>query len=127
MASVNTKVSLAMYVGESKTFALTVLDENCDPIDLSGHSLYFTVKASECDEAALIFKSSADPLEIEIDPDQVNNAGKASIKVSAADIAGLESQSYVYDVWLELPSGARRLIAGIATFFIRQPVTLEFV
>lgn len=125
--NIDTKAALTMYVGESKNFTITVLDENCDPIDLSSHVLYFSVKDDICKIEpgdVLVYKDSTVSSQIEILSPESN--GKATIKIGAADIAGLDIQSYFYDVWLELPSGVRRLISGPAAFSIQQPVTVQF-
>lgn len=126
---VNTQLPLSIYIGESKDYPITVLDEDCDPIDITSHVLYFTVKLDECDvldEEILIYKDSTDTDQIEINADQMTNPGKAIIKIVPADTATMEPRSYFYDVWLENPAGGRSLIAGIASFFVKQPITIKF-
>jgi hypothetical protein len=61
------------------------------PVDLTGCSLWFYVKASSrlLDADAIIAKG---PSDVVIDPDQLNNTGQATLALVPSDTASIDSQ-----------------------------------
>jgi len=92
--------TITLLRGESKTLQLTVLDQDRNPVDLTGTTLTMMVKKRACDTVALIEKSSSDPTEIEIQTPAT--AGIANIKIAASDTANLAPARYVYDIWIQM-------------------------
>ncbi len=87
--------------GNSKSYGVTITDENDAAIDISGDKLYFTIKddADKGDSDALLQISYVIPS----DADAVN--GKAFIPVTPADSAGVRIGTHEYDVlWVRTVS-----------------------
>lgn len=109
-------VSISIVQGSSKTLELCVVDEDGNPVDLTGATIYFCV--AQCDGAdPVIEKSSAVLTEIEI-LDQVTYTGKARIYLDPADTATLDPGDYLFDVWVELASGKRYPVISRGTLTI---------
>jgi hypothetical protein len=119
--------SFQIYKGASKTLQLTVVQDDpdnlgsCIPVDITGWTVYFTVKEKPDSTEVLIRKTSTVPTEITInDP----RGGEAQIFIVPADTAGFDtSKSYAFDVWLESPSGDRYPVVTVSTLRVLQGVT----
>jgi len=108
----NTENSIEMFRGTSKTFDLTVTDDSGQPVDLTGATLYLTIKERMDDQLPLVQKKSSDALQIDIyDP----RAGKARIYLEPGDTQNLALKPRFFDVWAILlkPEFAQMLLHGI--------------
>lgn len=111
---------LDLYRGSSRTMDLAVVDENGDPQDLTGSKLFFTVKLHETDELSLIQKTSDASDEIEI---VSALEGLARVYIVPDDTKTLMPREYVFDVWIQLPSGSRHVVIPPSTFLVNAAVT----
>lgn len=108
--------------GTSKTLKLKVEDGEGEHVDITGARIVMTVKCKISDREHVIQKDSdVGVAEVEI-TDGPN--GCAEIKLSPTDTQNLDTGSYVFDVWIVLPSGAKHLIVGPATLSIVAGVTV---
>ena len=109
--------------GAAFDVALLVRDADGEPLDLTGHKLYFTVRHSEV-EPVVVSKTTDDPLQVET-ADQETNPGEATIHVVSSDTSGLTPGSYLYDVWLELdaPGDDRRRVVATTVLVVESTVT----
>jgi hypothetical protein len=107
--------------GTNKTLALTVKDSAGEVIDLTGSTIYMTVRLKETDEGCLFQKISSDPAQIEI-PNPTD--GTAKIYISPSDTAGKKPTRYVYDILIILSSAERHVVVGPAVFEIKAGVTV---
>lgn len=106
--------------GASRTLELTVTDDNNAPVDLTNGKLYLSVKVAPLDERALLQKTSADPLQIDI---FAPRSGKAKIYFQPADTANLDTHEYVFDVWAVLANGRRYPVIQPSVFAVQPGVT----
>lgn len=121
--------SLQLYKGESRDIELTLTEEVVQsgevieqPLDLSGATIFFAVRKRAGDAVVLISKTSDTTGEIDVNtPD---SEGTAVIHIASSDTNFLEADMYVYDVWVELPSGKRYPVVPISEFKIVQPVVV---
>jgi len=81
-----------------------VTDPTGVAVDLTGATVYFTVKISISDTNSIVQKKSTNPAEILINAPR---AGQAQIFLGPSDTQNLDINEYVYDVWVILASGAR--------------------
>lgn len=117
------KNAIRIIRGSSKTYELSVVDENDDPVDLTGARVLFTVKRDIVDTAPLIQKDSdAGPTQVEIMTPP--KAGKARIYLSPSDTQRLEAVEYVFDSWIVLSSGKRHPVIPPSVFEIEPGVTV---
>lgn len=111
--------------GTSKTYRLTVIDDNGDRVDLTGATVYFTVRTALGAAPASIAKTSANVLEIEI----LNQAvpatkGQADIFIAPSDTASPPLLGkLIYDVWVVLVSGKRYCVVEPSAFLVNRAVT----
>jgi len=116
------KNSISIIRGSSKTYALAVTDKNGEPVDLTGSRVIFSVKATFCEEDALIRKDSANgTTEIEI-----TNAlgGLADIKMVPSDTNTMNAGEYVFDVWVILSSGKQYPVIPPSKLLVEPGVTV---
>lgn len=111
--------------GTTKTFELTVLDDAGGAFDLTGASLWFTVKKTIKDVDFVVQKRSTDPSEIAITSAK---EGKASIYLLPADTNLLDVREYVFDVWVVVvptppATPLRYLVVGPSTLELQDSVT----
>jgi hypothetical protein len=117
----NTENSIEMYRGTSKTFILEVTDEAGDVVNLTGCTIYFTVKERLEEVNPLIQKKSSDAMEIDIyDP----TGGKAKIYLNPADTQALALKPRTFDVWVVLSSGKRYVVIPPSDFVLKPSVTV---
>lgn len=113
--------ALAIIKGTSRTYEVQVQDEHCEPVNLTGCTMYFTVKERIDDVAPLFQKSSLNALEIQFtDPE----GGIARVYVQPADTFNAKVKPYVFDIWLILTTGKRYVIVPPSTFEIQPSVTV---
>lgn len=114
--------SLSVIQGSSKTLELTVTnsDDNT-PVDLTGATIYFTMKDVITDPQAVLQKISTDTAQIEI---TTPRDGKAQIKFLPADTKTKDPGTYTFDVWAVLASGKRIVPIPPTTLKIERSVTV---
>lgn len=112
--------AIQIYKGQSKNLRLFVLDKKTrQPVDLTGASIYLTVKSKVASADVILRKTSADILEINIDQPL---AGQALIYFTPVDTLNLECRGYVFDVWVVLNTGARHLVVTPSEFIVKATV-----
>ena len=116
-----TTSSVEVYKGESKTLQLTILDCERNAVDLTGATLYFTVKGNLNDCKVLFQKTSAQASEILILSPATD--GVAEIYISPSDTSALDAGDYKYDIWVVLSSGKQVPVIAPSLFKVIQPVT----
>lgn len=121
--------SIEVFKGESKDLELEVtqIGEDIDgndeeqPVDLTGSTVYFTVREQASSPEALISKNSTNALDIEIvDP---ATGGFALIHLSPDDTKMLNADQFVFDIWLVLSSGKQVPVVEVSEFIVKEPVT----
>jgi hypothetical protein len=113
--------SVGVYRGQSKTFELRVTDEVAAVVDLTGATVWFTVKGDLLDRDPTILKVSSDPVQIKISEPK---RGVALIYLQPDDTRNLEIQEYVFDVWVQLASGKRYPVIPPSVFVVEAGVTV---
>jgi hypothetical protein len=113
--------SVTVHRGASKTLNLTVKDADGNPVDLTGATLYFTVKRKETDASCIIQKISSDVAQIEIASPATQ--GTAQIFLQPSD-TNKDPGKYRFDVWVVLASGARYVVVKPSVFEIVPGVTV---
>lgn len=103
------KYKLTVAQGSKFTLALTVRDEDGALLDLTGASVWFTVRHRTGDTAHVILKRSlaagGSDAEVEI-LNQTTSKGQARVKLVTSDTNNLKPDaSYVYDVFVTLTGG----------------------
>jgi len=88
---------IEMYQGNDRTIEVTLTDSDGAAFDLTGVTIYFTVRKSESDAAAVIEKSSLVATEIVIIG--VATGGVFEVYLVPADSATIDGE-YVYDFTL---------------------------
>jgi len=113
--------AVAIVKGSSRTYEIHVQDEHCDPVNLTGSLMYFTVKENQGDVAPYIQKTSQNALEIDF-VDAVG--GVARVYIDPSDTFNARAKPYCFDVWLILPTGKRYVIIQTSVFDIQAGVTV---
>lgn len=113
--------AVSVIRGSSKTLELTVTDDTDKVVDLTGATLYFSVKTLIEDSHPLFQKRSTNVSEIEITKPR---DGVARIYLSPADTQTLDPKEYVFDVWVVLASGKRYPVIEPSVFVVRPGVTI---
>ena len=116
----NPSNALTLVRGTTKTIALTVLDEAGDAFDLTGATIWFTMKKVIADEAFVVQKKSDVSTEIAI---MVAKEGTCEIYLLPADTQLLDVREYVFDIWVVTAAGARYLVSGPSTLELQNSVT----
>ena len=114
---------LSMTKGSSKTLRLTVYGEDGELLNLTGATLYFTVKNSTL-VTTLFAKVSSNPAQIEILTQSGLTLGQADVKVVPSDTSASAAATYTYDAWAVLSSGKRYQIIPNSSFVLTSPVTV---
>ena len=119
--------AITVYQGESKTFLLVIEqpDPNnpggCIPVNLTGASLYFTVKEKVGGQPKLQ-KTTPVAEGIEISDAR---SGIARIFLDPEDTLKLSTKKcYVFDVWVILSSGKRHPVIRPSSFRVIPGVTV---
>jgi hypothetical protein len=111
--------NLELYRGDNKTYNLNFTDSNGDVIDITGYTIYFTIKNKKTykldndDNGALVkinVTTHADPTQ-----------GESQINITSDLTNDIEPNTYVYDIQLKddsdniltITSGNIKIIADI--------------
>lgn len=90
-------IDFEIIQGDDTAIACTFKDEDGNPIDITGYTVYFTVKkkpdADDDDSSAVIKK------DVSVHTDPTN--GETSIEIAKADTEDVEPRRYVYDLQLK--------------------------
>ena len=118
--------AITVLRGQSRTIGLTVKEPDPDSpcqkyrlMNLTGCTLYFSVKAAVGDQYPLIFKSSGNPAEIDIIKPR---EGRALIYLTHLD-TDIDPKEYVFDVWVKLVTGKRNPVIWPSTLKVELGVT----
>lgn len=114
---------LSMTRGDTKSFTITLTDDDGLPLDVTGMSLIFTVKRSrfDADADAVISKEVDDGIVVD-DP----TTGEAVLTIEPGDTSGLAARTHrlFYDV--QVVDGAGVVITPLSDILEIQPdVTQE--
>ena len=113
--------SVSVIRGTSKTLVLTVKDKNKEPVDLTGATIYFSVKKKETDTGnPLIQKVSTDSVQIEV-PNPTD--GIAKIYLQPSDTQNLDITQYKFDVWMVSSIGKRFVVVKPSIFNVEAGIT----
>lgn len=108
--------------GKSRSYGITIADEDGNPINVSGDKFYLTIKKSSrhTDAAALLQNSYLAP------NDSGSEAGQARVQISAEDSLSLPVGTFVYDItWVRLTSSpGDSVTVQTGKISIEQGVTL---
>ncbi len=119
--------TLVIIRGSSKTLVLTVKDKNKELVDLTDSKVLFTIKRNIEDSVGAVRKTTDVAAEAILLPQSGSTLGQAHIFLSPSDTSGLEpARDYVYDVWVELPSGKRHAVILPSQLDLRRSVTEDF-
>jgi alkyl hydroperoxide reductase subunit AhpF len=116
---------ISVYQGEQFGILCTLRDKNEALIDLTGATIWFTVKEfkTDLDAAAKIQKVSTSASQITI-ANQTTNKGEFTVLLVKTDTATLPQQEYQYDIKIKFSSGDIRIpIAGV--FAVTDDVTIS--
>lgn len=114
--------TIEVFIGQSKTWQIALKkDPGGGPLDLTGTTLYFTVRRVLSDTTPKISKTSDVITEIEILSPEID--GLAKVLLSPSDTNNLEAGDYVYDMWVKLASLKVYPIIDPSPFIIKTPVT----
>lgn len=94
--------NIELYRGDSRTFKVTVKDENGNAVDITGASIKFSVKERIGDASYVFQKTSAQSSEITI-TDAAN--GEYEVYIVPANTQNLDIVSYQYDSELIVATG----------------------
>jgi len=109
--------STDVYRGMTSKFRITVTQAGA-AYDLTGATLYFTVKSDIASTSNKLQKKTGDGITTVGDA----RNGQADLLLSASDTQTLDCGSYEYDVVVE-KAGERFLVIGPATLAVKQSVT----
>ena len=112
---------ISVIRGSSKAFEITVTDDQDEPVDLTGATMYFTVKRDISEPLPTVRKSSADPTQILI---AAPRTGVAKLFLVPGDTHGKSIGGYVFDVWVILVDGRRIPVIPPSQFEVEQGVTV---
>lgn len=113
--------AITIIRGTSKTLVLTIKDKDGVVVDLTGSTIYMTVRFNATDEICLFQKISTNSLDIEI-PNPTD--GIAKIYITPEDTYGKKTTRYTYDILIILAGGERHVVVGPAVFEIKAGVTV---
>jgi hypothetical protein len=108
-----TDVDMSIYRGDDKTWTITFVDSNGTAINITGYSVFFTVKPentyvdSSSDTGATISKT----VSVHSDPTH----GVTSLSLVPLDTASLKPAKYRYD--MQLKNGSGKILTFIAGNF----------
>lgn len=124
--------AIEIYKGQTKDIQVTVTQIGQDPttgdypanipVDLTGATVYFTVKARPGDPVTLVYKVSTTSSQITIATP--TTGGIATIHLLPLDTYKMAADTYVFDIWVVLSTGATYPVVEVAEFIIKEPVTV---
>lgn len=110
-----TQTTVEVPRGSNKVIALVVVDQDGNPVDLTGSTVTLTVRTALGTAVALSKTATfSDPV-----------TGRAEVNLVPADTVDLTAGSYTYDVWVvfpTLPSATKYQIVPPSAFVVAQPV-----
>lgn len=115
------QVSLYVTKGAQEIFDLTFTESDGDPFNLTGFTIYMSVKAAADDASpALIEKDSGVVGEIDV----VSAAGgTATLTINPADTSSLATGQYWYDVWVSSSATTKKPLIKVSAFNVTGRVT----
>jgi hypothetical protein len=113
--------AVSIVRGTSRTLSLKVKDADGNPVNLTGATVYFTVKQKAKDKYWLIQKISTDIAQVEI-PNPTD--GIAKIYLVPEDTVSLATTRYMFDVWVILSSGERYVVVAPSVFEVKDSITV---
>ena len=112
-------VTLNVFKGDDKTSNLVFTDSDGDAIDLTGQSIFFTVKINQTDsDSSAVIKKT-------ISTHTDATAGTTKLTLSNED-TDLDAKEYFFDLQLVSSSGSVTTLlpkAGIGKFVVTQDIT----
>lgn len=111
---------ISVYQGESATITIKITDSLNKYVDLTGATVYFTVKINEKDPAHIVQKISTSGSQILVTKPR---EGTAEIYISSTDTITLNSGVYVYDLWVMLATGKKHPAIKPSVFELKESVT----
>jgi hypothetical protein len=111
---------LTMYAGADMEFSLLALDENGDPVDLTGSTLTFQVRRGVLDDDPLIEKATGDGITHAADQAGAGK-GQATLTLEALDTEDLNGQ-HRWGLWVEDVFGTRQPLSERGVFYVSHPV-----
>lgn len=121
---IDSENSLEFLQGQSKTLELTItqdVDGTEEKFDLTGATIYFTVKCDVRDRDNQLQKTSLVVAEIEVAADP--REGTAKIYFVPEDTKGLEPGQYVYDI-VVVSGTDQHVVVGPDTLIVKRRVTV---
>ncbi len=111
------RTNLEVYRGDDKTWKITFKDANQNPIDITGATVWFTVKenATDTDPQAVIQK--------QITTHTVPLQGETELILVPADTQNLEATDYEYD--MQLVTGGKVTTFMRGTFNVLQDISIS--
>lgn len=108
---------VSVVAGEANTFPFTVTNSSGAPLNITGWTIYFSVKKFSTDEDYLIYKASTTPAQITI-LDALN--GRGEIYTTSADTIALcptvFAAPYFYDLWALMSNSTYKTIIKAVSF-----------
>jgi len=117
------KNAIRIIRGTSKTYLLSVTDEEGERVDLNGARIIFSVKRSLDDEHTLVQKDSQKGT-AQVEILTPTKAGQANIYLVPSDTNTLDVRDYVFDVWVILSSGKRYAVIPPSVLEVEAGVTV---
>lgn len=122
MACSDNTYQILFKKGASKTYLLTVTDEDNDRVDLSGARVKMTV-VDLASAVQFTRDSQIGATEVEILTQAGDTLGQAKIYIVPSNTSGLTTGQYRYDIWVELASGERHPVVCPSDFYIQETYT----
>lgn len=113
-----TSQTIVVPQGATKTFRLTISDQDAVLVDLSGGTVYFAVNDEGNTATPIIEKDSGTITEIEILAQAGATLGQADIFLASSDTDAVEIDAYCYDVWFKPSSGAKFQVIPPSDFIV---------
>lgn len=110
-------MTLKVFRGDDKTWPLTFTDANGDPFDLTGYTIFFTVKEKKADV-------DADAVITKDITSHTDASGGISSLALTHDDTDIAVGYYIYDFQLVSGSGAVTTIEP-DTFIVEQDITIR--
>lgn len=123
MSCTGSRENLRFIRGTSKTYRVTVVDDDGERVDLTGATAHFRVKLTIDDVSAVITKISTTPAQITILTQSGTTLGQYDVFIVPGDTSMLAPATYVYDSFVVLASGKRYCVLEPAEFVIERAVT----
>lgn len=124
-------LDLQVVKGSTKVFNLIALDDDGNPVDLTGANVIFSARRAIADESEVVHKTTFNT-QITF-PTQTGNAlGTFEVKFSRLfdDTTHVNPGTYFYDIWVELatfPTGGNRTQLYYGKLTILPTITTQFI